>query len=206
MGHAMERRGTNRRAVKAGRAVTYVVRLPILLLMTLLALSPAPAGADGDAWKRLDKKGIKTGTIAFGISNLFAITCPAALPTAQPRLILHVQQLQTDYDEKSRYNLRIVINDYRADFGMSAQEGTLYFEAKDFNQRDMFQTFVQQLMAAAQAGNDHAQEALSSPAASKIGCATKARWLLMRFRSRRMSRCRPLVAMLSMRPLRKRSR
>ncbi len=162
MGHAMERRGTNRRAVKAGRAVTYVVRLPILLLMTLLALSPAPAGADGDAWKRLDKKGIKTGTIAFGISNLFAITCPAALPTAQPRLILHVQQLQTDYDEKSRYNLRIVINDYRADFGMSAQEGTLYFEAKDFNQRDMFQTFVQQLMAAAQAGNDHAQLAVSS--------------------------------------------
>src|SRR5258707_5462052 len=78
MGHAMERRGTNRRAVKAGRAVTYVVRLPILLLMTLLALSPAPAGADGDAWKRLGKNGIKTGTIGFGISKLFTITSPSA--------------------------------------------------------------------------------------------------------------------------------
>lgn len=134
----------------------------MLLLVTLLTILPAPAGADGEAWKRLDKKGIKTGTIAFGINNILGITCPASLPTAQPRLILHVQQLQTDYNERSRYNLRIVINDYRADFGMSAQEGTLFFEAKDFNQRDLFQALVQQLISAAQAGNDHAQLAVSS--------------------------------------------
>jgi hypothetical protein len=150
------------RETRSSRTVSMIAQLAMLVLLTLSALLPVPAGADGEAWKRLDKKGIKTGTIAFGINNILGITCPASMPTAQPRLILHVQQLQTDYYETSRYNLRVVINDYRADFGMSAQEGTLFFEAKDFNQRDMFQTFVQQLIAAAQAGNDHAQLAVSS--------------------------------------------
>jgi hypothetical protein len=132
------------------------------LLCLVAVLGFTTAQADDDAWKRIDKKGIRTGTVSFGINNLVAITCPAALPTAQPRLLLHVQAIQTDYDERSRYNLRIVINDYRADFGMSAQDGTLYFEAKDFNQRDMFETFVHQLMAAAKGGTDHAQLAVSS--------------------------------------------
>jgi hypothetical protein len=150
------------RRTRTSHSVSTIAHVSMLLLVTLLTILPAPAGADGEAWKRLDKKGIKTGTIAFGINNILGITCPASLPTAQPRLILHVQQLQTDYNERSRYNLRIVINDYRADFGMSAQEGTLFFEAKDFNQRDLFQALVQQLISAAQAGNDHAQLAVSS--------------------------------------------
>ena len=120
------------------------------------------ARADDPAWQRIDKKGIKSGSVEFGLGNLFGITCPASLPTAQPRLILHVQVLQTDYNEKSRYNLRVVINDYRADFGMKVKDGSLYFDAADFNQRDVFGGFVQALIQAAQAGADHAQIAVSS--------------------------------------------
>lgn len=132
-------------------------------LALLLALVAGTATADtGPVWQRLDKKGIKSGRIQFGISDLLAITCPAALPEAEPRLLVHVQVLQMAYDERLRYNLRVVVNDYRADFAMKAQSGSLFFEAKDFNQRDMFQGFVQQLMSAAQSGADHAQLAISS--------------------------------------------
>lgn len=154
MGYAMNR--------NIGKTDGIIRRSLLPLICLMVALSSATPHADDPAWKRIDKKGIRTGAVTFGINNLVAVTCPAALPTAQPRLLLHVQAIQTDYDEKARYNLRIVINDYRADFGMSAQDGTLYFEAKDFNQRDMFETFVQQLMAAAKAGDDHAQLAVSS--------------------------------------------
>lgn len=136
--------------------------IPRVKLISLMALMALPAWADDTTWHRLDKKGIKSGSVEFGINNLFAITCPASSPTAQPRLLFHVQILQTSLDEKSHYNLRVAIDDYRADFGMSAKEGTLYFEAADFNQRDMFQTFVRELISAAKTGADHAQIAVSS--------------------------------------------
>lgn len=134
-----------------------------LFLLLLLTVAVAGAAADGGPiWQRQDKKGIKSGRVQFGLADLAAITCPASLPSAQPRLMLHVQVLQMAYNEKLKYNLRIVINDYRADLAMSAQRGTLFFEAKDFNERDMFQGLVQELASAAQAGADHAQLAISS--------------------------------------------
>ena len=137
--------------------------LAMLLTMPLLTTQTRPVAADdAPTWQRLDKKGIKSGRVEFGYGNLFAITCPASLPTAMPRLLIHVQALDTAYESTSRYNLRVVINDYRADFGMIPQMGTLLFEASDFNQREMFEEFVHQLISAAQAGTDHAQLAISS--------------------------------------------
>jgi len=141
-------------------SISALVKLGLALLFALVV---GTAAADtAPVWQRLDKKGIKSGSVQFGVSDLLAITCPAALPEAEPRLLVHVQTLQMAYDERLRYNLRVVVNDYRADFAMKAQSGSLFFEAKDFNQRDMFQGFVQQLMSAAQSGADHAQLAISS--------------------------------------------
>lgn len=138
--------------------------LAALLMATLsLAATMPPALADdAPVWQRIDKKGIKSGSVQFGYGDVVAITCPASLPTAQPRLLVHVLALLNAYDSKTRYNLRISINDYRADFAMTPQDGTLLFEAKDFNQRDMFQSFVQELMNAGQNGVDHAQMAIFS--------------------------------------------
>lgn len=136
-----------------------------LLLLCLAGLAWPGRSSHADdtpVWQRIDKKGIKSGSIQLGIADLLAITCPASLPSAQPRLLLHVQVLQGAFSEKTRYNLRIVVNDYRADLAMSARSGSLFFEAKDFNQRDMFQGLVQALSSAAQTGADHAQLAISS--------------------------------------------
>ena len=142
------------------RRYRFLARLAAALLLILTSI---PAHADDDsAWQRQDKKGIRTASIAFGLNNVLAITCPASLPTAQPVLLLHVQVLQAEFSYKTRYNLRIVIDDFRADFGMTAKDGSLFFEATDFNQRDAFQGMVQELIKAAHNGEDHAQVAVFS--------------------------------------------
>jgi hypothetical protein len=163
----MSHRKQHRRARRVSSPLatsTLASFLAILLLSCIALLWSGSAGQADDApvWQRIDKKGIKSGSIQLGINDLLAITCPASLPTAQPRLILHVQLLQGAYSEHIKYNLRIVINDYRADLAMSAKSGSLYFDATDFNQRDMFQGLVQALSSAAQAGSDHAQLAIFS--------------------------------------------
>jgi len=144
-----------------GRLRSWLATL-LMVALSLAATMPPVAADDAPVWQRLDKKGIKSGSVQFGYGDLVAITCPASLPTAQPRLLVHIQALLNAYDSRTRYNLRISVNDYRADFAMTPQEGTLLFEAKDFNQRDMFQGFVQALQTAAQAGVDHAQMAIFS--------------------------------------------
>lgn len=147
---------------KTQKNATMLKRIIRLGTICLLPLIPLTAHADDAVWQRIDKKGIKSGSIEFGLRNLFAITCPASLPSAQPRLLLHAQTLMTDFNEKSRYNLRVVINDYRADFGMKPKDGNLVLDAVDFNQRDIFNGLVQALIEAAKSGVDHGQIAVSS--------------------------------------------
>lgn len=143
----------------AGRGFALAAKL--LLGLTLLLTSVAVHADDDSVWQRQDKKGIRTASVNFGVNNVMAISCPAAtLPTAQPLLLVHVQALQAELGYASRYNLRISIDDFRADFGMTAKDGSLLFEATDFNQRQSFQDFVQEFIKAAHNGEDHAQMAL----------------------------------------------
>jgi hypothetical protein len=159
MSYLQQRRG-------ARRPPSFAASFLAVLVLAIIALPWLSKHSFADdapaAWQRVDKKGIKSGSIQLGITDLLAIICPASLPTAQPRLVLHVQVLQTAYSEKLKYNLRIVINDYRADLAMTARNGSLIFEATDFNQRDMFQELVQAISSAAQTGTDHGQLALFS--------------------------------------------
>ena len=152
-----------------GRILTYLTAgrhsmLPARLFLGLaLLMVSVPVHADDDSvWQRQDKKGIRTASVNFGINNVIAISCPASLPTAQPLLLVHIQAVMAELDSRSRYNLRISIDDYRADFGMTAKDGSLFFEATDFNQRQSFQDFVQEFIKAAHNGEDHAQMAVFS--------------------------------------------
>jgi hypothetical protein len=123
----------------------------------------APALGDDGIWERVDKRGIKTGSVTAGIGNLIAVACPASTPKAQPRLVVHIGALQNGfYDGRTTYNLRLVINDYRQDFGMTTSKGSFVFEANDFNQRQQVQDLIDHLIAAAAAGTDQMQLAFSS--------------------------------------------
>jgi hypothetical protein len=137
--------------------------IPACCATALLTTGSRPVHADDNPlWERNDKKGIKTARVDFGLKDVVAITCPASMPTAQPILLTHISALQMSLNYQTHYNLRIVINDYRADFGMVAKESSLIFEAKDFNERDNFEGMVQALINAAQNGVDHAEMAVSS--------------------------------------------
>jgi len=162
MSHRKQQRSTMHLSASLASSLASFLAILPLCLAALLWSGSGGLADDAPVWQRIDKKGIKSGSIQLGISDLLAITCPASLPSAQPRLLLHVQLLQGSYSERTKYNLRIVINDYRADLAMSARSGSLFFEAADFNQRDMFQGLVQALASAAQAGSDHAQLAIFS--------------------------------------------
>ncbi len=136
---------------------------PLAFAAILGVSTLAPAFADDSGWERIDKGGVKSGSVAAGIGDLLAVACPASTPQAQPRLIVRILALQNGYyDGKTQYNLRLVINDYRQDFAMAAKDGTFVFEAADFNQRLQLQDFVQHMIAAAAAGVDQMQLAFSS--------------------------------------------
>lgn len=135
----------------------------VFSFLLLAGLADQTAADDAALWQRIDKNGVKASNVEIGMGSMVAIACPAQTTLAQPRLIVHVQPLvNTFFDERRTYNLRLAVNDYRQEFGMKASRGNFVFEAKDINQRLQFNDLVRALIAASSAGTEKAQLALSS--------------------------------------------